>query len=111
MIWERKFMSESGRLRLVHRGLQGVEATDAVADLVEEAVDLHVDGDADGVGEAQGVGATMALHADAVEAEKDRAVVSVRIEPLTQLLERARREEIANPRHQRVLKGGAQVIV
>src|SRR5579883_3494 len=110
MIWERKFMSEGGRLRLVQGSLQGVESADPVADLVEEAIDLHVDGDADRIGKAQRVGAAMALDADAVEPEEDRAVVAARIEPLAQLLERARGEEIADARHQRILKGGTQEV-
>src|SRR5258708_8810553 len=103
-------MSEGGRLRLVHRRLQRVEAGDAVADVVEEAVDLEVDGDADGVGEAMRVRAAMALDADALQAEEDGAVVAPRIESLAQLAQRSRRQPIADARRQRILEGRAQVL-
>src|SRR6266852_2649023 len=81
---------------------------DAVAYLVEEAVDLEVDGDADGVGEAMRIGAAMALDADALQAEEDGAVVAPRIEPLAPLVQRACRQPIADARRQRILEGRAQ---
>src|ERR1700730_9626128 len=108
MTWERKIMSKGGRLRLVDGSLQRGERRDAGADLVEEAVHLHVDADADGVGEADGVRAAMALHRDAVESEEDGAVVAPGIEPLTQLLERGRGKDIADACGQRMLERRAQ---
>src|SRR5690348_2038026 len=104
-------MSKGGRLRLVHgRCLQRVETGDAVADLVEEAVDLQVDGDADGVGEAVSVGTAMALDADALQTEEDGAVVAARIEAVAQLAQRVSRQPISQPRAECALEGRAQEV-
>ncbi len=78
---------------------RGRQRAKLVADLVEEAVGRHVDGDADGVGEAERVGAAMALHRDAVEAEEDGAVVAPRDRARSRSLFSARRaKQIADAR-------------
>src|SRR6185312_8751701 len=104
-------MSKGSRLRLVHRRcLQRVETGDAVADLVEEAVDLEIDSDADGIGEAVCVGAAMTFDADALQSEEDGAVVAARVEAIAQLAQRVSRQPIAEPRAKRALERRTQEV-
>ena len=51
--------------------------------------------DADGVGEAERVGAAVALHDDAVEAQEHGTVVAARIEPLANQLQGWLRQHVA----------------
>ena len=56
------------------------EIVEVLADLAGDIVADHPGGDADGIGDALGVGAAVALHDQAVEAEEDGAVMVVRVE-------------------------------
>src|SRR5690348_2097455 len=104
-------MSKGCRLRLVHgRCLQRVETGDAVANLVEETVDLEIDSDTDRIGEAVRVGAAMALDADSLQSQEDRAVVAARVEAVAQLAQRVCREPVAEPCRERALECGAQEV-
>ena len=78
-------------------GAAGDRRASSIADRLVESVGDHVDGDADRVGEADRVGAAMALHDDAVEPEQDGAVVAARIGPAADLLQRVARHEVAEP--------------
>src|SRR6185437_477339 len=96
MTRERKFMSKCSRLRFLDRRLKRRKRGKPGADLVEEAVHLHVDRHANGTGKAKCIGAAMALHRDAAEAEEDSAVVPPGIEALAQFLERGRGKHVAH---------------
>jgi hypothetical protein len=63
----------------------------------------HVDRHVEGAGEAERVGAAMAFHHDAVEAEEYAAIGGARIELAPQRVQRAAREEGADaPSSERV---------
>src|SRR6185437_5049013 len=98
MTRERKFMSKCSRLRFLDRRLKRRKRGKPGADLVEEAVHLHGDRHANGTGKAKCIGAAMALHRDAAEAEEDRAVVPPYIEVLPQFLGRASWQHGSQPR-------------
>src|SRR4029077_9851963 len=106
-IRDRSSISDRGRLGLGQRTM-GMEACELLADLVEEAVRFHVDRDRNGVGEAERVGAAMALHRAPLQTQEDGAVVAARIEPAAQPIERAAGEDIADPAEQRMPEGGAE---
>src|ERR1700694_5236935 len=90
---------QRGRLRRRHRG---IDAGEVGADLLEEAVELHVDCDADRIGEAERVGRAVALYRDAAQPEEHRPVVAARVEALAALAQRAAGKEIADLRHRRI---------
>ena len=56
----------------------GAEIVEVLADLPGDVVADHARGDPDGVGDALGIRAAVALHDQAVEPEEDRAIVIVR---------------------------------
>src|SRR3546814_15224226 len=81
------------------------------ANLLDDAVAVHVDGDADGIGEAQRIGAAVALHRNPVQAQEHGAVVAARIDALAQLLHSRTRQHIAEAGEPRGAEGVAQVLV
>src|SRR5215469_13101762 len=90
--------------RLWHRP-RLVQALQLYPDLVEEAVYLHVDGNADRVGEAESIGRAMALHRDSPQAQEHSAVVAAWIASNPEFPERPAGKEIANSCQQLVVKG------
>src|SRR3546814_18450771 len=81
------------------------------ANLLDDAVAVHVDGDADGIGEAQRIGAAVALHRTPVQAQEHGVVVAARIDALAQLLHRRTRQHKAEAGEQREAAGGEAVLV
>ena len=67
-------------------------------------------GDADRVGDALGLGAAMALHHQAVEAEEDRAIMVVGVEVDLEQVERRPRQREAGLGAKRALEGAAQQV-
>src|SRR5262252_6755186 len=99
--WDRRFIAWRLQRRL--RGRRRLaETSEFVADLVEKAVDLHVHGHADRVGEAESVSRAMAFNSDAAQTQKNRAVIAPRIAAHSQFFERAASEQIADPCWERV---------
>src|ERR1700688_3461942 len=105
--WDRSSISEGRRLGRWRGRLDGIETSKLVADLIDEAVDLHIDGNADRIGEAESVGAAMAFHDNAVETEHHRAIIAARVDAQAHLLQGICGEQIADPRENGVLEGGA----
>jgi hypothetical protein len=58
----------------------GAEIVEVLADPAGDIVSDHSRGDPDGVGHALGRRAPVALHDQSVEAEKDRAIMIVRVQ-------------------------------
>src|SRR4030095_8261960 len=79
-------------------------------DLAGDVVADHPRRDADGVGDALGVGAAVAFYDQAVEAEKDRTIVIVGVEMDLQGVQRRLRQGKAGLRSQRAGKSAAQQI-
>src|SRR5256885_3191328 len=99
MISERNAISDCGRLRLGERAMR-VEPCKLLPDLVEETVRLHIDRDRDGIGETERIRAAVALHGYTLQAQKDRAIVTPRIQPAAQPIERAARKKKSDPAQQ-----------
>src|SRR6266699_7328483 len=85
-----------------------VEACEVVADLLQEAVELEVRGDADGVGKAERIGRTVAFDRNAGQPEKHCPIMATRIEPRGEFIERSAGEDISDARRQRMVERGAQ---
>src|SRR6185437_12980589 len=80
------------------------------ADLGQQAVTHHVVADIDGRRVTLGVGATMALDDDAIEAEEDGTVGFARIHLLAQRLESRACQQITEPRRPGAVHGAAQIL-
>src|SRR5690606_14678576 len=80
---------------LLRRLLAAAGLLEVVENAASEVAGRKVHRKVDRGGEARGVGAAMALHRDAVEAEENAAVVVARIHPLAHRLERAAGEHVA----------------
>src|SRR6476646_2455977 len=106
MTWERNFMVNDSEGRGLRRGLDGLETGKLVARLIDEPVDLHVDGDTDRVAETERVGAAVALDRDTVEAEQHGAIVAPRVHPFAHLLQGVGGQQIADTGEQRMFEGG-----
>src|SRR5207237_8452983 len=76
--------------------------------LVENAVYLHVDGNADGIGKTERVGRAVALDRDPAQAKKYRAIVPPRVAAHAQLPERPASKQVTNSRRERVAEGCLQ---
>ena len=83
-----------------------MEQVEIGLDPVEQPVADHVVAKLDGRRKALVVGAAMALHDDAVQAEEHAAIGLAHVHLLAQPVEGALGEDIADPRHQRAAHRG-----
>ena len=89
----------------------GRHDTGAVGDdALDDAGLGHVDGHVERAGKAEGIGAAMAFHHHAVQAQENPAIGGARIELAAQRFERAARQHRAKPRQQRTPERAAQKI-
>ncbi len=88
-----------------HRDAFIAEARELYPDLVQKAVHLHVDSDADRVGEAKSVGRAVAFDRDPVQTQEYSAVVAARIAAHPEFPECAARKQISDTRRERVTEG------
>src|SRR6476620_5191382 len=86
-----------------------MEAGNVGCEPLHHAARRHVVGRIDGGGEAGGVGAAMALHDNAVQAEKNAAVQLARVHLLLQRAKGALRQYGAEPREKRSPHGSAKI--
>ena len=85
----------SGRCRI------RIDVREILLDAVVDAIRRSVNGDADGIGEAEGIGAAVTLDADAVQSEEHRSIVDARIDARAHRAERRPDEQGAEPRQRR----------
>src|SRR5258708_37315956 len=78
-------------------------AREAVADLGEQFVAHHVVAEIDRVGEAFGVGTTLALDHDPIEAEKNAAIRLTRIHLVAKRAERTARQNVTESPYPRAV--------
>ena len=78
-------------------------------DKIVDPVRHHIHGDADGIREPEIVGAAVAFHHDAVEAEEGCPVIAARIDSGLHLAEAALGEQVGQPGHDRAAEGLAQI--
>src|SRR5690242_19331234 len=86
------------------------EVVEVVADLPGDVIADHARGDADRVGDALRIGASVALHDEAVEAKENRAVVVVGVEMNLQQVECRARQSEAGLGAKRALEGAAEQV-
>ncbi|PAV68946.1 hypothetical protein WR25_16046 [Diploscapter pachys] len=87
-----------------------LEIAEVVGDAAREVGAHHLGGIADRGGDAAFVGAAVALHDDAVEAQEDRAIVIVGIEVVAQQLGRRTRDQEADLRADRAAERALEQI-
>ena len=88
----------------------GAEVVEVVGNLPDDVVADHAARDRNGVGDTLRIGAAVALHHQAVQAEEDRAVVVVGVEMNLKQVERWLRKREACLLPQRALERAAQQI-
>src|ERR1700756_2003229 len=101
MIWERNVMRHLQRGRLGSSG-SGVETFEIDPNLIKKAVDLHVDGNPDGMGKTKSVGRPVTLHCNPWQPQKTPPIVAARVEPQSQFAQRMAREQITDARRERM---------
>src|SRR5262249_26303059 len=96
--WSRSRSPDGAR-----RNYLAVVTREAVADLGKQFVAHHVVAEIDGVGEALGMGATVAFDHDPVEAEKNPAIRLAWIHLVAKRAECAARQKVTEPPRQRAV--------
>ena len=91
--------------------LTGLQSFEVLPYFIRESVLCHIHADTNRISETNIIGAAMALYHNSVKSEKHRAVITSRIGPLMQIIQRTPDKQIAKLSSNTALKASRRKLV